>query len=77
MNIKQEVDALTNFLRVIDKEEKYLISKADSRLGKRYAITEKTEIGGINVKSNFMTYSEMNAFFMGILTVKENRIIFT
>ena len=74
MTVKQENEALTNFLVMLTKEDLF-IQNADGRLGKKYAIAEKTENGGINVKCNFMTYSEMNCFFMGVLSVKEQRII--
>ncbi len=76
MTVKQENEALTNFLLNFTDKENLFIQNADGRIGKKYCIAEKTENGGVNIKSNFMTYNEMNCFFMGILVVKENRINF-
>jgi len=74
---QQEIEGLTNFLKNFDKNENYFITPtADGRLGKKYAIAEKLEYGAINTKTNFMTYAEMNCFFMGMITMKENRIKF-
>lgn len=42
----------------------------------KFCIATKTEIGGINNKTSFMTYEEMNAYFFGVLAVKENRVNF-
>jgi hypothetical protein len=76
-NVKNENEALTNFLRsAFTKNDDFFIQNADDRIGKKYAIAKKTERGGIDVKTNFMTYNEMNCFFMGMLTIKENRIKF-
>lgn len=77
MKASEENEALTNFLKMVTKDENLVIQNADGRLGKKYAIAEKSDIGTINVKSNFMTYNEMNCFFMGVLAVKENRINFS
>lgn len=76
LNLIQQKEALSNFLKVFDKNQKYFIEIADRRIGKKFAISENTENGGINTKSNFMTYDEMNCFFMGMLTITENRIKF-
>ena len=74
LTIEQQKIALLNFLRLFDPTQKYFITKADGRIGKKFAIAEFAEPGAINIKSNFMTYEEMNCYFMGILAIMENRI---
>jgi hypothetical protein len=59
---------------MLTKNENLFI-KTDEIHGKTFAIAEKQE-HGINTKSNFMTYKEMNAYFFGALAVKENRVNF-
>lgn len=71
---EEKVNALTNFLRNVSKNENLFI-KIDEIKGKTFAIGEKT-ITGYSTKSNFMTYEEMNAYFFGVLAVKENRVNF-
>ena len=71
---EEKVNALTKFLSMLTKNENLFI-KTDEIHGKNFAIAEKQE-HGINVKTNFMTYEEMNCYFYGVLAVKENRVNF-
>lgn len=71
---EEKVNALTNFLRNVSKNENLFI-KIDEIKGKTFAIGEKTIIG-YSIKSNFMTYEEMNCYFFGVLAVQENRVNF-
>jgi len=76
-NTERENEALNNFLKncFTDKENIFIQNTADGR-SKKYAIAQQSELGGITTLTKFMTYDEMNCFFMGMLTIKENRIQF-
>lgn len=71
---EQKVNALTNFLRNVSTNEKLFIT-TDEIKGKTFAVAEKTG-GTRSIKSNFMTYEEMNAYFFGVLAVKKNSVNF-
>ena len=62
---KTEIANLTQFLRIFTKDEKFQIQQADGRLGKRYAIVEKTD-GSVNLKSGYMTFKEMECYMYGM-----------
>lgn len=72
---EEKVNALTNFLRNVSKNEKLFIT-TDEIKGKTFAIAENLTGRTLSVKSNFMTYEEMNCYFFGVLAVKENRVNF-
>jgi hypothetical protein len=72
---QEKVNALTNFLRTISKNENLFIT-TDQIKGKKFAIAEHTIKQTLIVKTNFMTYEEMNCYFFGVLAVKENRVNF-
>jgi len=74
LNQNQKIEALTNFLKMLTKNENLFI-KYDEIKGNTFAIAENQEIG-ISTKTNFMTYEEMNCYFFGALAVKENRVNF-
>jgi len=74
MNLTQKIEALTNFLKVVSKNENLFIYP-DEINGKTFCIAEKQGTAKAN-KSNFMTYEEMNCYFYGALAVKENRVDF-
>lgn len=74
MQHSQKIEALTNFLKMLTKNDDLFI-KSDEIKGNTFAIAEKQE-KGISTKTNFMTYKEMNCFFFGALAVKENRVNF-
>jgi hypothetical protein len=75
MKRQQQIEALTNFLRNISKNEKLFIYP-DEIKGKTFCIAEEMPGGTKCSKSNFMTYEEMNCFFFGVLAQRENRINF-
>ena len=72
---EQKVNALTNFLRNVSKNEKLFIT-TDQIKGKTFAIAEHMTGGTQSVKTNFMTYEEMNCYFFGVLAVKKNCVNF-
>ena len=72
---EKKVNALTNFLRHVSTNEKLFIT-TDQIKGKTFAIAEHITGGTQSVKSNFMTYEEMNAYFFGVLAVKNGTINF-
>jgi hypothetical protein len=76
MNLMEKIDALTNFLNNISTNKSLFIQCSDARLGQKFAIGEKLANGCVNIKSNFMTYEEMNCYFFGVLAVQESRIEF-
>lgn len=65
LTFNNKKEALQNALRSFGFSEKYFIQNADARLGHKFAIATKTETGGINIHSNFMTYDEMNCYLFG------------
>jgi len=74
MNQSQKKDSLTNLLRVSDNSLKYFIT-TDQITGKRFAVAEFGEPGQVNIKSNFMTFKEMECFLFGVNAVRNNTII--
>jgi len=75
MNKAQKKEALTKLLRVCDKNENYFI-KTDQITGKRFALAEFGKPGEVNIKSNFMTFKEMECFLFGLNSVKNGTIKF-
>jgi hypothetical protein len=50
------------------------LQNADARLGKKVALVSEGESGSLNVKTDFITYSEMFYFLQGYICKTENRI---
>lgn len=73
---EEKVNALTNFLRNVSTNEKLFIYSVNLGKNTKFCVAEKSEPSGVNPKSNFMTYEEMNCYFFGVLAVKENRVNF-
>jgi hypothetical protein len=73
MSYTQKKESLTNLLRVSDKNQNYFIT-TDQITGKRFAVAEFGEPGQVNIKSNFMTFKEMECFLFGVNAVKNNTI---
>ena len=65
MTVNQKKDALSNALRNYKFADKYFIQLADARMGHKFAIGSRTEATSLQIHTNFMTYEEMNAYFMG------------
>lgn len=65
MNSTQKKESLTKLLRISDKNQKYFIDK-DQITGKRFALAEFGEPGQVNIKSNYMTFKEMECFLFGV-----------
>jgi len=76
LNTTQKMEALTNFLKTISKNEELFVYHVNLGKNTKFAVAEKAEHSGVNPKSNFMTYDEMNCYFMGVLAVQENRVKF-
>ena len=49
-----------------------ILQDADARLGKRIALAWNAD-GALYVKTDFMTYSEMNCYLRGYMSKGENR----
>lgn len=73
MNFTQKKESLTSLLRVSDKKLLYFIT-TDQITGKRFALAEFGEPGSVNIKSNFMTFKEMECFLFGVNAVKNNTL---
>ena len=76
-----EISSTKTFNELIDStilssEEKAIIDDIYIKKLTLFAIAEKLEYGAIDVKTKFMTYDEMDCFFMGMMVMKENRINF-
>ena len=76
LTISQQIKSLTNFLKLVSKNEELFIYHVNLGKNTKFAVAEKLELGGVNAKSNFMTYDEMNCYFMGVLAAQENRVKF-
>lgn len=74
LNFKQKKEGLSNALVSFGFPEKYFIQNSDGRLGQKFAIASNTDNGGVNVHTNFMTYDEMNCFFIGYHTAINNQL---
>jgi len=75
LTIEQKIEALTNFLKVVIENKQLFIYSVNLGENAKFAVTEKLEVG-INTKSRFMTYEEMNCYFSGVLDVKQKRVNF-
>jgi len=73
MNQSDKKESLTKMLRVSDPNLKYFIT-TDQITGKRFAVAEFGEPGSVNIKSDFMTFKEMQCFLFGVNAVKNNTI---
>ena len=65
LTVSQKAEALTNALKNLRFSAKYSIVTADKRCGHKFAIAVSNVAGGINVKTGYMSYEEMNAFILG------------
>lgn len=76
MTVAKKIESLTKFLKIVSDNENVFIKK-DEITGQRFAIAEKNIIdSSIDVKSNFMTYKEAEAFLFGVMITQQNRINF-
>jgi len=50
------------------------LQNSDARLGKKVALASTGESGTVNVKTDFLTYSEMNRFLQGYTMRADNRL---
>ena len=55
--------------------KEFIFVPADGRLGKLIALGLKGEYGSVSVKTDFMSYSEMNQFLRGYSFKSENRLV--
>lgn len=66
ISLKHKIEALENSLITFKFNPKYFIHTSDVRCGQKFAIAERSEpFGSLRVHTNYMTYEEMNCFFMG------------
>ena len=70
MTQTEKRESLTRMLRVSDPKQNYFIG-TDQITGKRFALYECAKPGSLNVKSNFMTFKQMECFFLWIKRSKK------
>jgi len=74
--MKNELISLNNFLDYLKKEnpelENFIFEPADGRIGKKWALARKNDVC-ISIKSDFLTYKEMNQLLRGYQLKAENR----
>lgn len=75
LSVTEQKEALANFLKTVSKNEELFIYSVNLGKNTKFAVSEMLH-GGVNPKSNFMTYDEMNCYFFGVLAVRENRVQF-
>lgn len=73
MNFKSKKESLTSMLRCSDPNLNYFIT-TDQVTGKRFAVAEFGEPGSVNIKSDFMTFKEMECYLFGVNAVKNNTL---
>jgi len=73
MTQTEKRESLTRMLRVSDPKQNYFIG-TDQITGKRFALYECAKPGSLNVKSNFMTFKQMECFFFGLNAVKNKTL---
>ena len=71
----KKLETLNKWLGMVTKN-KDIIIVTDQILGKTFAIAERCTGGTQSVKTNFMTYDEMDAYFFGVIDAKFNKINF-
>lgn len=65
MTFNQKKEALSNALISFGFPKHYFIQNGDARIGHRFAIAKNGDAGGLSCFTDFMTYEEMNCYFMG------------
>ena len=72
---KQDVQNHLDNLKISNPELKDLIlDNADVRCGKRIALAKVGDNGALFVKTDYLTYSEMNQFLRGYSMKADNRL---
>lgn len=72
MTKTEKIDALNNGLQHYKFPKKYFV-KPDEIKGQKFAIASRNDNGGINIHSNFMTYSEFNSYLFGYYDAKSKK----
>lgn len=65
-------NTLDNVKKVAPELSDLILQNADARCGKKVALAKKGDMGTISVKTDFLTYPEMNIFLLGYLLKSEN-----
>lgn len=68
----KNIKILENLLYNCNLPKKYFLKK-DEIKGKTFAIASKGENDSVNVHSNFMTFSEMQAYLLGLYDGKKKK----
>lgn len=74
LTYKQKKEALTNALENYKFNSKYFIQQSDQRLGQKFAIASETD-GALYIHTNYMSYDEINCFFVGYNTALNSALI--
>ena len=70
LTIDQKIEALQNGMAFYKFPKKYFVQVADKRIGQKFSIASKTDNGGLNIHSNYMTYEEFNTYLLGYCDAK-------
>lgn len=74
---KLELSHLNNFLDTIKltnpELKDFVLAGSDSRIGEKVALAKTGDYGSISTKTDYLTYSEMNALLRGYMLKSENR----
>lgn len=65
MTIDEKTEALQNALVSFEFPEKYFIYHVNKGANVKFAIASRSDSGGLNTHSRFMTYDECNAYLKG------------
>lgn len=70
---REHIEDAFNYLKGSNPElQDFTLHNADGRLGKMVALA-KVKVGSVDIKTDFMTYTEMNCFIRGYGIKGENR----
>jgi hypothetical protein len=75
LTFKREKEGLENALKHYGFDDNYFILPIDGRLGLKYAIASKTEFGGLQTHTNYMTYDAFNAYLFGYDNALKNLLV--
>ncbi len=71
MKTQDKIDALQNGLITYKFPKKYFVHGGEG--GKRFAIANKSQYGGITIHSAFMTFDEFNSYLFGYNAAKSKK----
>jgi len=74
LNAEQKKAYLTDYLRLISKDETLFIYSANKGANIRFAVARELKSSAIDILTAFRDYKEMEHFFMGALAITQGTI---